>query len=376
MKPVANSSSDGPAAKALRAHLAAAGGSVPFEEWMRWALYDGEHGYYTRRVRTVGREGDFSTAATLGTVLADAVAAWAAHHREDGMGADGRWHLIELGGGSGALAARVLGSLGWWARRRVRYHVVEVSEGLRTAQRAALARWGARVSWHGTLADALAAAGGAGLIFSNEFVDAFPCARWVWREGWREVRVAWPDGADRPGEVVGGAVGAEERAATSVGGEEFARAAWPGQVVEVFASYRAWLREQFAGWRRGRLLTIDYGDEVAALYARRPAGTLRAYCRQLRFTGAEVYARIGQQDLTADVNFTDLWRWGEALGLRPAGLRTQADFLRGWLRPATLARASRDVRGAALLDPEGAGGAFKVLEQVREAGRDGGQIAA
>ena len=348
---------------ALRAAIEEAGGSVPFEEFMRRALYDPAHGYYTRTVRTVGREGDFSTAATLGTVLADAVAVWAARHRQ--QGADGRWNLIELGGGSGAMGARVLRSLGWWARRRVRYHLVEVSAGLRARQRQILAPWGAAVSWHDTLGAALAASGGGGLIFSNEFVDAFPCARWVYRDGWRELRVAWPEGAGAPVEVVGGPVAAEELAMATAAEPKGGRTLPLGQVVEVFTSYRAWLREQLAGWRRGRMLTIDYGDVAARLYERRPGGTLRAYCRQMRFTGAEVYARVGQQDLTADVNFTDLRRWGEELGLRTAGLGTQADFIREWLRPAALGRTARDLRQAALLDPEGAGGAFKVIEQTR-----------
>ena len=88
------------AAGALRERIARAGGSVGFEEFMRWALYDPEHGYYSRRVRTVGRTGDFSTAATLGTGLAEAVGAWAAAHRVE-VAARGGWHLVELGGGSG-----------------------------------------------------------------------------------------------------------------------------------------------------------------------------------------------------------------------------------------------------------------------------------
>ena len=335
---------------ALREAVRAAGGSVSCEEWMRWALYDPAHGYYARRVRTVGREGDFSTAATLGPALAAAVAGWAARHRERGA-----WHFVELGGGSGDLAAGVLARLGWWARRGLRYHVVEVSEGLRKAQKTRLAAWGGRVCWHGTLAEALAAAGGAALIFSNEFVDAFPCARWVYEGGgWRELRVAWPEGAAGLVEVVGEVVLETEQAATAT-----AAGSWrEGQRVEVFLSYRRWLQEQLAGWQHGQMLTIDYGDGLPALYHRRPRGTLRAYCRQMRFEGAEVYARPGQQDLTADVNFTDLQRWGGELGLTTGFYGTQAEFLHRWLPAGMRADA------AAMLDQDGAGGAFKVLEQL------------
>ncbi|MBE7158214.1 MAG: SAM-dependent methyltransferase, partial [Rhodospirillales bacterium] len=134
---------------------------------------------------------------------------------------------------------------------------------------------------------------------------------------------------------------------------------------EVFLSYRRWQQEQLAGWRRGRMLTIDYGEEYPALYRRRMRGTLRAYCRQMRFEGDEVYARPGRQDLTADVNFTDLRHWGDELGLTVASYGSQADFLRRWLPQATLRNVSRDRHLAALLDSDGAGGAFKALEQTR-----------
>ncbi len=348
---------------ALRERIGAEGGSVAFEDFMRFALYDPEHGYYARRVRTVGREGDFSTSATLHPALADAVAAWAAAHRKDGTGADGRWHLIELGGGTGEMAARALRSLGWWARRKVRYHLVEVSAGLRAARRVNLTRWAKGVSWHGTLAEALAAARGTALIFSNELVDAFPCARWAFdpAAGWREIRVVWNDVVGEAAERTAEPVSAARLAAAAVA----TTGAMPGQRVEVFETYRAWQQEQLGGWNRGRLLTIDYGDETPVLYHRRPAGTLRAYCRQVRFTGHEVYARVGQQDLTADVNFTDLRRWGAEWGLVTAGYGTQAEFLGRWLPPGRVRAAPRDPRLAYLLDPEAAGGAFKVLEQTR-----------
>ena len=49
---------------------------MPFREWMRRALFDPERGYYSHHARTVGRRGDFSTSATTGTALGEAVASW------------------------------------------------------------------------------------------------------------------------------------------------------------------------------------------------------------------------------------------------------------------------------------------------------------
>ena len=106
---------------------------------------------------------------------------------------------------------------------------------------------------------------------------------------------------------------------------------------------------------------------MPALYHRRPRGTLRAYCRHQRFTGPEVYRRFGQQDLTADVNFTDLQAWGEAVGLVTDRLCTQADFLGRWLPRPRLAEGRQEPALAYLLDPAGPGSAFKVLDQIRHA---------
>lgn len=344
----------------LRALIRAEGGSISVERFMQEALYHSGFGYYARKVRAVGRTGDFSTSATLHPALGQAIAAWALAHRAEV--AHGRtWHLIELGGGSGELAAEVLRAVSWWAGRRLRYHLVEISEGLQAAQRQRLQGNGA-VQWHGGPGSALLAADGAALIFSNEFVDAFPCvqlARGTTAGEWREVRIVWPDGEDVPGEVLAdwrGPLPASDRAD-----------GWPaGQRVEMHLAYRRWLADAVQGWQRGRILTVDYGAETAAtLYRRRPRGTLRAYCRHQRVEGTEIYQRFTQQDLTADVNFGDLRRWGDDLGLRAEGLSTQAEFLQRWLPARMMKKAATEPALSFLLDPDGAGGAFKVLEQTR-----------
>lgn len=60
----------------FRSFLAQRGGAVPFSEFMAAALYDPANGYYTRRIKTVGRGGDFSTWATLGPLLGRAIVGW------------------------------------------------------------------------------------------------------------------------------------------------------------------------------------------------------------------------------------------------------------------------------------------------------------
>ena len=343
----------------LRALIATEGGSISVERFVQEALYHPRFGYYVRQVKTVGRTGDFSTAATLHPALGSAVAAWTLARRME-VAAKGRWHLIELGGGTGELAANVLKGIGWRRRLGLTYHLVELSEGLRARQQKLLGT-GNRVRWHERIDTALAAANGRALIFSNEFVDAFPCVQ-LTREPckeWREVRVIWPEDAPHPQETTAAWQVTSPSSA-------LANASNAPQRIEVHESYRQWLASWVERWQVGRLLTIDYGNLVPALYDRQPRGTLRAYFRHLRFTGPEVYHRFGRQDLTADVNFTDLQTWGAELGLSTTFFLTQAQWMKRWLSTKQTVRFRDASRFTFLLDPAGAGGAFKVLEQSRQ----------
>lgn len=313
--------------------------AVPFAEFMARALHDPETGYYARRIRTVGARGDFATAATLFPAFGEAVARWL---KDEARAHAGIRHVIEVGAGDGSLMAGVRRASGLWRHLTWRWHIVESSPVLHATQRA---RLGKAVVWHERLEQALAATGGEALIYHNELLDAFPAHLLEKRHGvWQEVHVR-PDG-----------------------GESLAELGWPvsecadfsaldhwqareGQRVELHRSVRDWLRGWAPHWRRGSMLTVDYGAPFPELYRRRPRGTLRAYLLHQRLEGAEVYANPGRQDITADINFTDLSRWAAGLGWRESPLTTLGEFLARHLP------AGR--QPAALLDPDGAGGAFR-----------------
>lgn len=301
---------------------------------MAEALYHPEFGYYTANIPTVGRQGDFSTAATLSGAFGNAIAAWT----------QGHGNVIELGAGDGSLAEAVLKQrAGWsWERRHSRlrqYHIVEISPVLRERQQARLGRWKGMVTWHKEIGETLAACEGAAAIFSNELVDAFP-VRWLRWDGsrWEEIGLRFD-----PAKGL-----AEEFRPVEI--PSLPQAEFPtGQRVEWAESYRRWLTSWAPSWKRGAMLTIDYGaDTWPEIYHRRMGGTLRGYYRQQRVDGAEVYLRFGKQDLTADVCFDAVRDWGEALGWRTTHLGSLAD----WMRP----------HGAGLAMLEAAG-AFRVLEQ-------------
>ena len=323
---------------------------------MRVALYDTELGYYARNVRGIGARADFATAATLHPALGEAVAAWAAARRKELFGGGFvPWNLIEAGPGTGELSRTVLDALPFIARRTVTLRLVETSPVLLDAQRALV---GGRATWHATMENALAACGGRAIVYASELLDALPVrVLRRWGGGWEEL---W---------ISSNGEGCREEWRPAPGGGAAPSGAfsallqkWPeGQRVEIAPA----ARDLFLSWKSslslGSFLLLDYGDAIETLYDRRPNGTVRGYAHHQRLEGADLYANAGLVDITADVNFTDVAAWGREVGLEPGRLETQGAFLARYVKGAE-ARAAREPALAFLLDPRGAGTAFKALE--------------
>ncbi len=322
------------------------GGRVTFERFMELALYHPVHGYYTGHVSSIGRSGDFSTATTIGDSLGRSVAGWLKNEAKQLSMPVAQ--VIELGGGTGRLAAGILRSFMPW--QRIRYQIVEVSRTLHPLQMRALR--GRNVQWKDSVEEALAAAKGEAILISNEFVDAFPCQRFERAsEGWKEISL-----------VLEGDLWREEYSENCEppASSTFVAEHTIGQRVETFQSYRKWLTSLDRHLRRGTILTIDYGGSPDEIYHRRPNGTMRAYFRHQRIDGMGIYLRPGRQDLTADVNFVDLKDWGEQLELKTVQLVAQADFIRQWAKPRS---ASQRLADRYIANESGMGEAFKVLHQ-------------
>ena len=287
---------------------------------MASALY-GPRGYYTGPRTKLGARGDFTTTPKLSTLLAKRVARWL----QEGWERHGTpLPVIELGPGDGTLARDIRRTLGFLTRRKLDYHFVEISPDLTARQ-----QQGTRGTWHRTLADALSVTDGRALILSNEFFDAFPVR--IFNQDLKELhldpagREHWLKGTNLPDSIL------------------FKD---PPPRFEVAESIQRWFQSDLSRLRQGEILTIDYGGSPEEIYHRRPLGSLRAYIHHMRLVPPEAYQNPGHQDLTFDVCFPDLERWGHEIGLETASLQTQAEFL------------DRQ-------DDQGVGGAFKVLHQVR-----------
>lgn len=294
----------------------------------------------------MGRHGDFSTGPAISEWLGKAIARWIQAESKSAS-------VIEIGAGSGMLSRAVLRQLGWWRRRNLRYVIVDISEPLIALQRETLCSY-RQIVWCREMQEALAHCNGAALIFSNELLDAFPCRRLEWTGSfWSETQ------------LVKAAEGWKEQS----GSDPFISAVsysalqnWPGvlkagQRIELHETVQTWLQQWSSAWKKGKMLTIDYGDRFPEIYYRRPNGTLRAYFHHQRLEGNEVYSRAGHHDITADVNFTDFEAWQRELGWKVHPLRTQRDFLLQWTPEIS---SADDAAARYLAAEEGMGSAFKV----------------
>lgn len=345
----------GPVLAAIEEKLAQQG-ALSFEDLMELALYHPRGGLYRRSCPPRGREGHFSTCAHLDPALGRAVARWLELGWREALGSPRRWHAIEVGGGDGALAATVLDAIPRRLRSGLTYLMVEQGEGALALQRE---RLGSRVRWMPSMLQALRACRGRALIFSNELVDAFPAVALVRRGGrWLEVHFI-----KRSGQLVEDLRPHPDWQPDvdlfSVNGLELP---FEGARAEVHRSYWHWLRSWAGHWVRGALLTIDYGGECAELYGRGGGGTLRAYYAHMMFDDrTELTHRLGLQDLTCDVNFTDLQRWGGRLGWTTEAILTQREFLERFIDMSEeMSRASL----AFIARTGGAGTHFRMLWQV------------
>ncbi len=143
-----------------------------------------------------------------------------------------------------------------------------------------------------------------------------------------------------------------------------------GYTVETCPAAENWWRDAANILERGRLLTIDYGLTNDELFSPgRMRGTLRAYFRH--HATDDLLANVGEQDLTAHVNFSAIQTAGESAGLKTETFLTQAQFLTRILEKAAKDKnfgewdTRRTRQFQTLTHPEHLGRAFRVLIQSK-----------
>ena len=350
-------------------------GPMSFETYMDLSLYHPEGGFYTRPAMTVGIGGDFHTSVSLDPAFGLCLA----RHLEQVWRVSGcpetlRW--LEMGPGTGELASQILHGLreigGGW--RSLECVLIERSASLRSVQERRLlplAGQGVTVRWADSLAEVAPHGTFQGHVISNEFFDALPVRRVIGTEdGFAEIGVV-RYGAGRYRQI--GMVPTSPALAEALSAAGVVLR--PGQQTEIGLMAQQTMCELASWFGRGTVLTIDYGDDAIRVHApHRMKGSMRGYHRQLRID--DPMWLPGEQDLTADVDFSALARAGESRGLRALGWVDQGHFLLGLGIEAIEARRLESVEGVLarqeaaapvrrLYRHEALGGGFKVLVQAK-----------
>ena len=354
-------------------------GPITFARFMELALYDQEHGYYMtessdlqvesgRGGERIGWSGDFYTAPDVHPLLAKAIFSQV-READEILQHPSKLTVLEMGAGKGLLARDFLRECEKVAPdlvSRLTYILIELSPRMRATQEDNLREFlhkGWSIRWASSLSE-LDAQEVAGVIFSNEFVDALPVHR-VTMEGSALKEVLVDCGSDGFSEQLGAPSTDELQAYLDSLHVQLPE----GYTTEVHLEARRWMEEVARVLAQGIVLTIDYGHTVKDYYrADRQNGTLLCYYRHT--VVQDPYIHVGEQDITAHVNFTGLAVTGEQVGLSLTGFTNLMNFLLGLGAETMLEeldQESDELQSAIhLLRPNGMGGTFKVLIQHKD----------
>ncbi|HEX3838908.1 MAG TPA: SAM-dependent methyltransferase [Steroidobacteraceae bacterium] len=351
---------------ALRAQIIrrirASADCIDFETFMELALYAPGLGYYSAGSTKLGAAGDFTTAPEISALFGRCVARQCAQI----LRASGGDSVLELGAGTGSMAATILRELAASDALPTHYDILEVSADLAQRQRRHLATLPealqSRIRW----IQQLPARPLRGVILANEVLDALPCHRFVVGDATVEA-LGVSAAADGTLGWARRAAGAVLTAAVQELNDALPVPLPPGYVSELCTRVDPWVAGLSACLERGALLLFDYGLPRAQYYQPdRDTGTL--ICHYKHRAHFDPFVNVGVQDITAWVDFTRVALAGHSSGLGVLGLCTQAAFLLGTGIDEFLAQA-RDTHEQArlagearrLLLPGEMGEAFKLL---------------
>ncbi|WP_074796253.1 class I SAM-dependent methyltransferase [Nitrosospira briensis] len=303
----------------IQAELAAAGGWISFERYMRLVLYAPGMGYYSGGAAKFGQEGDFITAPEISALFGRALAQQAAQVLElTGDGGD----ILEFGAGTGKLALDLLLELEKLGNLPEQYFILEVSAELQERQRLlfekAAPHLASRFVWLEHLPSEF-----TGLILANEVLDAMPAHLLACRGTDLFERgvtsdndeFQWSDRPLREGELL--AAARELNLRIDSDGD---------YISEINLDTRRFMRSLGDVLRRGVILLIDYGfgrDEY--YHPQRNRGTLMCHYRH-RVHDNPFYLP-GLQDITSHVDFSAIADAAGNAGLELLGYTSQAYFL-------------------------------------------------
>jgi len=288
-------------------------GWLSFADFMQSALYTPGLGYYSGGAKKFGLGGDFVTAPEISSLFGRSLANQAAQVLSSTGGA-----LLELGAGTGKLAADLLLALQSMNRLPERYYILEVSAYLRQIQYETLRNrlpplLLEQVIWLDRLPAEF-----TGVIVANEVLDAVPIhlihktSSVIYERG-----VAYDDGFVWKDKLLTSGELYEAALALNLPDE---------YLTELCPAAKGLVASLAQTLASGAMFLVDYGFSAREYYhPQRNLGTLMCHFQHYAHTNPLIY--VGLQDITAHVDFTAVAHSGVNAGAEFAGFTTQAQFL-------------------------------------------------
>lgn len=351
-------------------------GAISFSRFMELALYCPDSGYYETK-KDIGKRGDFYTSVSVGNLFGEMLAFQFAEWLDGFQSANSQFQIVEAGAHNGQLAKDILTSL--QANRpdlfaHIEYVILEPSSRRKSWQKETLREF-SNVHWlerfnHPSIQPF------NGIIFGNELLDAFPIQRFGWNakdKNWFEWEVTLEKDAfiwtKTPHSIL--RTPHSELPSSILNLPSPLLEVLPDNyTVEVSPAAENWWRDAANALQHGKLMAIDYGYTADEQFSpARLHGTLRAYFNHR--LADDVLANVGEQDLTAHVNFSAIQKVGEDAGLKTDFFSSQTRFLTQILQKTTANKSfdwnnSRARQFQTLTHPNHLGRAFQVLIQSRD----------
>jgi SAM-dependent MidA family methyltransferase len=347
-------------------------GPVSFARFMELALYHPKLGYYERGLRQTGRQGDFYTSVSVGSLFGQMLGREFSERLR--LINARELAIIEAGAHDGALAGDLLAYLRDFQPdlfRRVNYFILEPSSFRARAQSQKLSAFDGKIRWAaswGEIGDF------SGVCFSNELLDAMPVHVLRWNAAardWTEWGVTTGDAQLEWTPLPSDSQSANARKLVARLPSELIEVMPDNFTIEISPEAVSWWLQAAHALQEGWLFTIDYGLLQEDFFApQRADGTFRAYNKHHLSSG--VLESAGDQDITAHVNFSLIIAAGESAGLKTEQFVDQSKFLKSVLEridedtslfPLWTPMRYRELMS--LMHPEHLGRAFKVLIQRR-----------
>ncbi|GFE71079.1 class I SAM-dependent methyltransferase [Chroococcus sp. FPU101] len=347
---------------------------ITFADYMNTVLYHPEYGYYTSKSIKIGNQGDFFTSSSLGADFGELLAIQFLEMWEI-LDKSSEFTLIEMGAGTGVLASDILNYIKnnyYDFYQTLNYLIIETSSELIKQQQEQLAEHHSKISWKSW--EDIENNSIVGCFFSNELVDAFPVHQVIVdTKELKEIYVTLIDSENFQEKIDSLSTPELEKYFKLIDIDLLNKDYPNGYRTEVNLKALSWLETISQKLKQGYLLTIDYGYPARKYYnPQRYQGTLKCYYQHRHHDNP--YINIGQQDITAHVDFTALEKHGKLCGLEKLGFTQQGLFLMALGLGDRLSSLSsgqynlqtilsrRDALHQ-LLDPTGLGG-FGVLVQT------------